>query len=46
MLNIGRDKVYCLLRTGQLKSLKIGKLCRINDGHLAEFLASAEDTAR
>jgi excisionase family DNA binding protein len=42
MLNIGRDKVYSLLRTGQLKSLKIGKLRRITNAHLAEFLASAE----
>jgi excisionase family DNA binding protein len=46
MLNIGRDKVYYLLRTGQLKSLKIGKLRRITRVHLAEFLASAEDTHR
>ena len=26
MLHIGRDKVYHLLRTGQLHSIKIGKL--------------------
>ena len=26
MLHIGRDKVYYLLRTGQLRSIKIGKL--------------------
>jgi excisionase family DNA binding protein len=25
MLHIGRDKVYGLLRTGQLRSMKIGK---------------------
>ena len=26
MLHVGRDKVYYLLRTGQLRSIKIGKL--------------------
>ena len=46
MLSIGWDKVCYLLRTGQLKSLKIGKLRRITNAHLAEFLASAEDTHR
>lgn len=46
MLSIGRDKVYYLLRTGQLRSIKIGKLRRITSAHLAEFLASAEDTRR
>ena len=29
MLHVGRDKVYYLLRTGQLRSIKIGKLRRI-----------------
>ena len=43
MLQIGRDKVYFLLRTGQLRSIKIGKLRRITDHHLAEFIASLED---
>ena len=42
MLHVGRDKVYCLLRTGQLRSMKIGKLRRITDRHLAEFVASLE----
>jgi excisionase family DNA binding protein len=45
MLHIGRDKVYELLRTGQLRSIKIGKLRRITDEHLAEFVASLEDHA-
>jgi excisionase family DNA binding protein len=44
ILNIGRDKVYFLLRTGQLRSIKIGKLRRITDQHLAEFVASLEET--
>jgi excisionase family DNA binding protein len=43
ILNIGRDKVYFLLRTGQLRSIKIGKLRRITDQHLADFIASLED---
>jgi excisionase family DNA binding protein len=45
ILHIGRDKVYFLLRTGQLRSIKIGKLRRITDRHLAEFIASREDVA-
>jgi excisionase family DNA binding protein len=45
MLHVGRDKVYYLLRTGQLRSIKIGKLRRITDRHLAEFVASLEDLA-
>ena len=44
ILNIGRDKVYYLLRTGQLHSIKIGKLRRITDQHIAEFVASLEET--
>jgi excisionase family DNA binding protein len=42
MLHIGRDKVYYLLRTGQLRSIKIGKLRRITNQHLAEFVVSLE----
>ena len=45
ILHIGRDKVYFLLRTGQLRSIKIGKLRRITERHLAEFIASREDVA-
>jgi excisionase family DNA binding protein len=43
MLHIGRDKVYYLVRTRQLRSIKIGKLRRITDRHVAEFIASLED---
>ncbi|MBP2705411.1 helix-turn-helix domain-containing protein [Microbispora sp. RL4-1S] len=43
ILNVGRDKVYFLLRTGQLNSIKIGKLRRITDRHLADFVASLEE---
>jgi excisionase family DNA binding protein len=45
MLHISRDKVYYLLRTGQLRSIKIGKLRRITDQQLAEFITSLEDAA-
>src|SRR6266581_3506911 len=44
MLHVGRDKVYYLLRTGQLRSLKIGKLRRITEQQLAEFIASLDDS--
>ena len=43
MLHIGRDKVYYLLRTGQLHSIKIGKSRRVTEEHLAEFVASLEE---
>ena len=42
ILQIGRDKVYALIRTGHLHSIKIGKLRRITDQHLADFVASLE----
>ena len=42
MLHVGRDKIYYLLRTHRLRSIKIGKLRRITDRHLAEFIASLE----
>jgi excisionase family DNA binding protein len=45
MLNISRDKVYYLLRTRQLRSIKIGKSRRITDEQLAAFVASLEDDA-
>jgi len=45
MLNIGRDKVYYLLRTSQLRSIKIGKSRCITNEQLAEFIASLEDDA-
>jgi excisionase family DNA binding protein len=44
ILHVGRDKVYFLLRTGQLRSIKIGKLRRITDQHLAALIESLEDS--
>jgi excisionase family DNA binding protein len=46
MLRVGRDKVYILLRTGQLRSIRIGKSRRITEDHLAEFVASVEEISR
>jgi excisionase family DNA binding protein len=45
MLHVGRDKIYYLLRTGQLRSIKIGKLRRITEQQLADFIASLGDAA-
>jgi excisionase family DNA binding protein len=39
----GRDKIYYLLRTGQLRSIKIGNSRRITGQHIAEFVAALED---
>jgi excisionase family DNA binding protein len=44
LLRIGRDKVYYLIRTGQLRSIKIGKLRRVSREwvrELVEQLATA-----
>ncbi|WP_285497595.1 helix-turn-helix domain-containing protein [Actinomadura sp. NBRC 104425] len=43
ILQVGRDKVFELIRTGQLRSIKIGRLRRITAGHLADFIASLEE---
>jgi len=46
ILHVGRDKVYYLLRTGQLRSIKIGKLRRITNQHIAEFVEALEEADR
>ena len=38
LLRIGRDKVYYLIRTGQLRSIKIGKLRRVSREWVREFV--------
>ncbi|XRQ08854.1 excisionase family DNA-binding protein [Actinomadura welshii] len=40
MLAIGRDRVFHLLRTGQLKSIKIGRLRRIPRTELDSYSCS------
>ncbi|MEU9019350.1 helix-turn-helix domain-containing protein [Actinomadura sp. NPDC048394] len=42
-LQIGRDKVFMLIRTGRLRSIKIGRLRRITARQLADFIASLEE---
>jgi excisionase family DNA binding protein len=42
-LGIGRTKVYELMRSGALRSVKIGGLRRIPAGALAEFVAWLEE---
>ena len=42
ILQIGRDKVYMLIRTGRLRSIKIGRLRRITDRQLTDFIAAVE----
>jgi excisionase family DNA binding protein len=38
LLRVGRDKVYHLIRTGQLRSIKIGKLRRVSREWVTEFV--------
>jgi excisionase family DNA binding protein len=42
VLNIGRDKVYGLIRTGPLRSIKIGRLRRISRQWIAELARRQE----
>jgi excisionase family DNA binding protein len=42
LLHVGRDNVYYLIRTGQLSSIKIGKLRRIPRVRIAELVARLE----
>jgi excisionase family DNA binding protein len=42
-LNLGRTKVYDLMRSGALRSVKIGGVRRISAKALAEFVALLED---
>jgi excisionase family DNA binding protein len=44
-LGIGRTKVYELMRSGVLRSVKIGGLRRIPAAALAEFVAHLEEDA-
>lgn len=41
-LHISRDRTYYLLRTGQLRSIKIGKLRRISRQRIADFIRQLE----
>jgi excisionase family DNA binding protein len=45
-LGIGRTKVYELMRSGALRSVKIGGLRRIPATALADFVAKLEEQER
>lgn len=38
MLNIGRNKIFELLKTGKLKSIKIGRNYKIPKQYIIDFL--------
>ncbi|WP_152563756.1 helix-turn-helix domain-containing protein [Actinomadura welshii] len=42
ILQVGRDKVFMLLRTGRLRSVKIDRLRRITHRQLADYIALLE----
>lgn len=42
-LGVGRTKVYELMRSGALRSVKVGGLRRIPAAALAEFVAQLEE---
>ena len=44
-LRVGRSKVYDLIRSGALRSVKIGGSRRISATALAEFVAALEQDA-
>ena len=44
-LRVGRSKVYELMRSGQLRSVKIGGSRRVSAAALAEFVARLEADA-
>ena len=46
VLGIGRTKVYELMRSGALRSVKIGGLRRIPATALTDFVAKLEEQAR
>lgn len=41
-LSVGRSKIYALMRTGELRSIKIGGSRRITMEALDEFIAQLE----
>ncbi|GAA3077309.1 helix-turn-helix domain-containing protein [Streptosporangium carneum] len=43
LLGIGRTTVYALMRSGALRSVRVGTLRRIPSAALAEFVAHLEE---
>ncbi len=46
LLNVGRCKVYDLMRTGELESIKIGRLRRIPVDNIRRFADKLIEDAR
>jgi excisionase family DNA binding protein len=45
LLGIGRTTIYALMRSGALRSVRVGGLRRITPGALAEFVSHLEEEA-
>lgn len=45
VLGIGRTKVYELLKSGELHSVRVGRLRRVPQAALEDYLARLDDTA-
>ena len=45
ILSIGRNTAYELVRSGKVKSIRIGKSYRITREAIAEYLEQSQDTA-
>lgn len=45
LLSIGRTKVYALIRSGAIRSVRVGGLRRIPSTALAEFVMHLEEEA-
>jgi excisionase family DNA binding protein len=45
MLGVGRSKVYELMSSGALRSVKIGRSRRVSDAALRDFLTALEGSA-
>jgi excisionase family DNA binding protein len=43
VMQISRDQLYDLIRTRQLRSMKIGRLRRISRQRISEFIARQEE---
>lgn len=44
-LDVGRTKIYELMRSGELKSIKIGRARRIPESALAEYVQRRVESA-
>lgn len=44
ILSISRSALYVLINEGKLKPVRIGKSIRFRSDHVAEFVASLENT--